>query len=221
MKRLYARKETDLDPHIFLRYETVVREWWSSLPDELRPCKDPFLFQSNDVDTLPKGSFRTLPFVMVHVMTMMLHSVLLKPRESTSGGSRGDFLGVLRQHALSMAMRSCGILLHLFRYVDLFRDNGDSCELCWKLLFVLLYHIIYMAFPPLSVIHVPWTNHLHFVLHQIMLRSTAHAAIGRRFRKAFRAIRCMCSSRPQHPIRHVTYHHCYFHKHGIAHVGYI
>lgn len=129
MKRLYAKKETDLDPHIFLRYETVVREWWSSLPDDLRPCKDPFLFQFKDVDILPKGSYRLLPFVMVHVMTMMLHSVLLKPRESTSGDSRGAFLGVLRQHALSMTIRSCGILLHLFRYVDLFGDNGDSCEL--------------------------------------------------------------------------------------------
>ncbi|CDH58730.1 related to pex14-peroxisomal protein involved inprotein import-peroxin [Lichtheimia corymbifera JMRC:FSU:9682] len=137
MKRLYAKKETDLDPHIFLRYETVVREWWSSLPDDLRPCKDPFLFQFKDVDVLPKGSYRLLPFVMVHVMTMMLHSVLLKPRESMSGDSRGAFLGVLRQHALSMTMRSCGILLHLFRYVDLFGDNGDSLS------FIFLGQIIY------------------------------------------------------------------------------
>ena len=128
MKRLYARKETDLDPHIFLRYETVVREWWSSLPEELRPCRDPFLFEFEDVQHLPKGNFQLLPFAMVHVMTMMLHSVLLKPRESTSGG-RGDFLGVLRQHALTMAMRSCGILLHLFQYVDFFGERGDSCKL--------------------------------------------------------------------------------------------
>ena len=105
-----------------------MREWCSSLPEELTPCRDPFLFGCKDVQHLPRGNFQLLPFAMVHVMTMMLLSVLLKPRESTSGG-RGDFLGVLRQHALTMTMRSCGILLHLFQYVDLFGDRGDSRKL--------------------------------------------------------------------------------------------
>lgn len=78
-----------------------MREWWKSLPDELRVCDDPY---SPDALDGIKRDTNITALLVLHTITALVHASILKPQ--IRSGTEDDFLHAMRQRALTMAIRS-------------------------------------------------------------------------------------------------------------------
>ncbi|KAI8144967.1 hypothetical protein BJV82DRAFT_606934 [Fennellomyces sp. T-0311] len=96
-----------------LQYEPLIKEWWSSLPEQYRVCEDPF---DHDVYKLVevKVSENYFPFFILHIMTGVFASSILQPNvTSTAEGTVPmEAMQLIRDKSASLALSSCKVLIH-------------------------------------------------------------------------------------------------------------
>lgn len=122
LKNIICHRHAELDLHVFLRFESVMREWWKSLPDELRVCDDPY--SPNATSDIKKETNITALLVL-HTISALVHASILKPHIRSD--TQGDFIHAIRQKALTMTMHSLDVITraalasyqHMFVYSEI------------------------------------------------------------------------------------------------------
>ena len=112
-----------------------MREWWQSLPDELRMCDDPY---SPDALNNIKRETNITALLVLHTITALVHASILKPQMQPNAG--GHFLHAMRQRALTVTMHSLDVITraalasyeHTFVYSEIRK---------WFFILATLYHL--------------------------------------------------------------------------------
>ncbi|KAI8148318.1 hypothetical protein BJV82DRAFT_591666 [Fennellomyces sp. T-0311] len=110
---------------LILQYEPVVREWWAGLPDDIRPCEDPFSRDTLGVIENIVEPTHNLVLTFVHTLTVIFYACMLKPRHMHSDtATTEEMLEIIRQKALDTAVLSSEIVIFaLRRNLDLVTDS--------------------------------------------------------------------------------------------------
>ncbi|KAI7847333.1 hypothetical protein BDC45DRAFT_575983 [Circinella umbellata] len=112
--------ESNLDQ--ILLFEHVLTSWWKELPQEFLICDQPFDLSTglNAVEKVT-SSTQLAPFAVLHVITAIVQSVLLKPRfdndddSSEIAGYNEDIINIIREKALSMTLCSIQLLVYMMK----------------------------------------------------------------------------------------------------------
>ncbi|KAG2226568.1 hypothetical protein INT45_005054 [Circinella minor] len=112
--------ESNLDQ--ILLFEHVLTSWWKELPQEFLICDQPFDLSTglNAVERVT-SSTQLAPFAVLHVITAIVQSVLLKPRfdndddSSEISGYNEDIINIIREKALSMTLCSIQLLVYMMK----------------------------------------------------------------------------------------------------------
>ncbi|KAI7860512.1 hypothetical protein BDC45DRAFT_494593 [Circinella umbellata] len=128
----------ELSLDLVLQFEPVARQWWGSLPDELRPCEDPYAKDVFDVIEDIQEPTQTLVFVFIHVISTIFHACMLHPRHSDNdSATTKEVLEAIRERALKTSVRSSEIMiLALQRNLEL---ENESLPLPFDFLMQLLH----------------------------------------------------------------------------------
>ena len=98
-----------------MQYEPIIKEWWASLPPELRLCDDPFDPNAYKLveKIVPPGQL--LPFTVLHLLTGVITSSILQPHiaHDSEGTVTNDAIGLVRSKLMSLSLNSCKVLVYI------------------------------------------------------------------------------------------------------------
>ncbi|KAI9264958.1 hypothetical protein BDA99DRAFT_507317 [Phascolomyces articulosus] len=109
--------QCELSLDTILRFEPTLRVWWETLPEEFQICEDPFDLPSarKALETVT-SSTQLNPFAILHVITAVVQSVLLKPHfEEENKSGDNNIIHIIRDKALSMTLDSIQLLVYMMK----------------------------------------------------------------------------------------------------------
>ncbi|KAI9253429.1 hypothetical protein BDA99DRAFT_519755 [Phascolomyces articulosus] len=130
----------ELSLDMILQFEPVARQWWASLPGELRSCEDPYSDEVFDTIENLQEPTQTLVIVFIHVLSTIFHACMLHPRHlNDDSAATKDVLEAIREKALKTSVRSSEIMIiALRRNLEL---ENESLPLPFDFLMQLLHSL--------------------------------------------------------------------------------
>ncbi|CDH57421.1 hypothetical protein RO3G_05069 [Lichtheimia corymbifera JMRC:FSU:9682] len=137
IRRLIRGIPSEVNLDLVLRYETVVCEWWSTLPEDLRFCNNPFSPEVFEKLDFVDNELQFMVFGFTHCMNMMVHANMLSPRSPQNNGQAEEILEVIRQRAINMTVQSCDMLLAVLNRWTQLDMNKEMMPL------IVMGHVMY------------------------------------------------------------------------------
>ncbi|KAI8144943.1 hypothetical protein BJV82DRAFT_63596 [Fennellomyces sp. T-0311] len=97
-----------------LQYEPVIKDWWDSLPSDLKLCDDPFSSDGFELVQERLSSDKLIPFTVVHLLTSIFMASILQPQAMPASDDNvtAEAIQIIKANSVSLALHSCRILVY-------------------------------------------------------------------------------------------------------------
>ncbi|KAI8139918.1 hypothetical protein BJV82DRAFT_239350 [Fennellomyces sp. T-0311] len=123
----------ELSLDMIMQFEPMMREWWAGLLPDFQICNDPFSSTAYMAVEEVTSSIVLMPLAVLHGLSALLHSSLLKPRLLTVDDQlTEDMIDILRQKAISVTLISVKMLVYVLKRnleIDLEALPGKVCRI--------------------------------------------------------------------------------------------
>ncbi|KAI9260739.1 hypothetical protein BDA99DRAFT_538328 [Phascolomyces articulosus] len=140
-----------------LQYEPIVRDWWDSLPPDLRICEDPFDPEGYKLVENKVSSKLLFPYAAMNLLTAVMTSSVLRPQytPSSENAITIDVMHAVRQKLISLALNSSRVLIHSLQ-ANWLEDTCDTpaFSLC------VIIHVLYCLEKLGHCADIPFPNQL-------------------------------------------------------------
>ncbi|KAI8988511.1 hypothetical protein BDF20DRAFT_953575 [Mycotypha africana] len=97
-----------------IRYEDLVLDWWHSLPEEFKICKEPYNL-TKDIIQQTIDYRKILPAVYVYGVTMSIQACLIQPKPAKN---LEHVHSIIRERAINMVMHAAEMTLQLSKQME-------------------------------------------------------------------------------------------------------
>ncbi|KAI9491302.1 hypothetical protein BDB00DRAFT_509263 [Zychaea mexicana] len=106
----------ELTLDMILQFEQKVLEWWDNLPDDFRICDDPFTPAVEQVVDSITSSVVLVPFAILHALSALVQSSLLRPPSvSLQNSATDDMIRIIQEKATSITLSSTKALVYVMK----------------------------------------------------------------------------------------------------------
>ncbi|KAI9255149.1 hypothetical protein BDA99DRAFT_562422 [Phascolomyces articulosus] len=140
IKRILNGLGGEISIEVIIRLTDYVKEWWSSIPDHLKLCEDPFRSDVKDLVEKCDSKIKLAMFLVVNAVPTVVNACLLKPRKTQENA---DVLMMVRERALKACLRACEIVL--FTIKRRFAMDDDMPPMTFEMLVNVMYALSAIA----------------------------------------------------------------------------
>ncbi|KAI9264957.1 hypothetical protein BDA99DRAFT_39301 [Phascolomyces articulosus] len=106
----------ELSLDMILQFETILREWWKSLPGYFQICEDPLSPSIYQVVDTVTSSIVLMPFALLHSISALIQSTLLKPPITSRDDTvTDDMIRIIQEKAVAHTLTSIKVLVHIIK----------------------------------------------------------------------------------------------------------
>ncbi|KAI8140663.1 hypothetical protein BJV82DRAFT_671403 [Fennellomyces sp. T-0311] len=112
--RVFGGRSCDMHLEDILLFEPFIKDWWSSLPKNLRLCDDPFQPDAYKLVKRTVPSTTLLPFAGINFFISAFCSSILRPSVMPTSENTAtiQIIQSVRKRLITLALNACKVLIH-------------------------------------------------------------------------------------------------------------